>query len=162
MSKTLKTVAIVGGIGAIVFAIYSYYKKQIKLITQYDYKIIGVKVKKITVNEVVFDIKYRFFNKSNIEVEINKIFLKVIVEGSEIGYITENDNFVIPAKGSSDVDLQISASPQLLFKNILGIGLGGIKRKDLKFTMEGYANIRSGFISTTLPIKYSDVISAYL
>ena len=118
MNKTIKTVAIVGGIGAILFAIYSYYKKQIKLITEYDYKIIGVKVKKITVNEVVFDIKYRFFNKSNIEVEINKIFLKVIVEGSEIGYITENDKFVIPAKGSSDVDLQISASPQLVFTTI--------------------------------------------
>lgn len=162
MNNTVKSLAIVGGIGAIIFAIYSYYKKQLKLITEYDYKIIGVKVKKITVNEVIFDIKYRFFNKSNIEVEVNKIFLKVIVEGSEIGYITENNKFVIPAKGSSDVDLQISASPQLIFKNILGIGLGGVKRKDLKFTMDGYANIRSGFVSTTLPIVYTDVVSAYL
>lgn len=162
MNNTIKTVAIVGGIGAVIFALYRYYKKQIKLIEDYDYKIIGVKIKKITVNEVIFDIKYRFFNKSNIEVEINKIFLKVIVEGSEIGYITENEKFVIPAKGSSDVNLQISASPQLVFKNIIGIGLGGVRRKDLKFTMEGYANMRSGFIKTTLPIRYTDVISSYL
>lgn len=162
MNNTIKTVAIVGGIGAVIFALYRYYKKQIKLIEDYDYKIIGVKIKKITVNEVVFDIKYRFFNKSNIEVEINKIFLKVIVEGSEIGYITENEKFVITAKGSSDVNLQISASPQLVFKNILGIGLGGVRRKDLKFTMEGYANMRSGFIKTTLPITYTNVISSYL
>jgi hypothetical protein len=88
--------------------------------------------------------------------------LKVIVEGVEIGYITENDKFFIPAQGSSDIDLQISANPQLVFKNILGIALGGFKKKDINFTMDGYANIRSGFISTTLPIKYSDVISAYL
>ena len=162
MNKTLKTVAIVGGIGAILYAIYSFYKKQLKLISQYEYKIIGVKVKRITGNEVVFDIKYRFFNKSKIEAEVNKIFLKVIVEGAEIGYITENEKFIIPAKGSSDIDLQISANPQLVLKNILGIVLGGVKRKYLNFTMDGYANIRSGFISTTLPIKYSDVISAYL
>jgi hypothetical protein len=89
MNKTLKTVAIVGGIGAILYAIYSFYKKQLKLISQYEYKIIGVKVKRITGNEVVFDIKYRFFNKSKIEAEVNKIFLKVIVEGAEIGYITK-------------------------------------------------------------------------
>jgi len=162
MNKTLKTLLIVGGIGGVAYAIYRFYKKQFSLLAMYDYKIIGVKMKKMTANEVVFDIKYRFFNKSKIEAEVNKIFLKVIVEGAEIGYITENDKFVIPANGSSDIDLQISASPQLVFKNILGIVLGGVKRKDLNFTMDGYANIRSGFISTTLPIKYSDVISAYL
>jgi hypothetical protein len=116
----------------------------------------------MTANNIVFDTKYRFFNKSKIEAEVNKIFLKVIVEGVEIGYITENDKFIIPAQGSSDIDLQISANPQLVFKNILGIALGGFKKKDINFTMDGYANIRSGFISTTLPIKYSDVISAYL
>jgi LEA14-like dessication related protein len=162
MNRTIKTVAIVGGIGVIIYAIYSYYKKQFKLISDYDYKIIGVKIKSMTSNNIVFDTKYRFFNKSKIEAEVNKIFLKVIVEGVEIGYITENDKFFIPAQGSSDIDLQISANPQLVFKNILGIALGGFKKKDINFTMDGYANIRSGFISTTLPIKYSDVISAYL
>jgi hypothetical protein len=60
MNKTLKTVAIVGGIGAILYAIYSFYKKQLKLISQYEYKIIGVKVKRITGNEVVFDISIGF------------------------------------------------------------------------------------------------------
>jgi LEA14-like dessication related protein len=162
MNRTIKTVAIVGGIGVIIYAIYSYYKKQFKLISDYDYKIIGVKIKSMTANNIVFDTKYRFFNKSKIEAEVNKIFLKVIVEGVEIGYITENDKFIIPAQGSSDIDLQISANPQLVFKNILSIALGGFKKKDINFTMDGYANIRSGFISTTLPIKYSDVISAYL
>jgi hypothetical protein len=162
MNKTIKTLLIVGGVGGVLYAIYRFYVKQFLLLAMYDYKIIGVKMKKMTANEVVFDIKYRFFNKSKIEAEVNKIFLKVIVEGAEIGYITENDKFVIPANGSSDIDLQISANPQLVFKNILGIVLGGVKRKDLNFTMDGYANIRSGFISTTLPIKYSDVISAYL
>jgi LEA14-like dessication related protein len=162
MNKTLKTLLIVGGIGGVAYAIYRFYKKQFDLIKNYDYKIIGLKIKKLTSNEIVFDMKFRFSNKSKIEVEVSKIFLKVIVEGADIGYITENDRFVIPSNGSSDIDLQISANPQLIFKNVLGIVLSGVKRKDLKFTMEGYANIRSGFVSTTLPIEYSDVVSAYL
>lgn len=162
MNKTLKNIAIVGGVGAIIFAIYSFYKRQFNLLRQYEYKIIGVKIKKIAVNEVVFDIKYRFFNKSKIEAVVNKIFLKVMVEGVEVGYITENKSFIIPAQGSSDIELQVIGNPKLLLKNILNISLGGFKRKDLNFTMDGYANIRSGFVSTTLPIKYSDVVSAYL
>lgn len=162
MNKTLKTIAIVGGVGAVIFAIYSFYKRQFNLLSQYEYKIIGFKIKKIAVNEVVFDIKYRFFNKSKIEAIVNKIFLKVMIEGVEVGYITENNSFVIPANGSSDIELQVIANPKLLAQNILSISLGGFKRKDLNFTMDGYANIRSGFVSTTLPIKYSDVVSSYL
>lgn len=162
MNKTLKVGLVVAGVGAIIYAIYSFYKKQFKLIMDYDYKIIGVRLKKLTANEVIFDMKFRFFNKSKIEAEVEKIFLKVIVEGADIGFITENDKFVIPAQGSSDIDLQITSNPQLVFKNALGIILSGVKRKDLKFTMDGYAEIRSGFIKTTLPIQYSDVVSAYL
>lgn len=162
MNKTLKNIAIVGGVGAIIFAIYSFYKRQFNLLRQYEYKIIGVKIKKIAVNEVVFDIKYRFFNKSKIEAVVNKIFLKVMVEGVEVGYITENKSFIIPAQGSSDIELQVVGNPDLLLKNILNISLSGFKRKDLNFTLDGYANIRSGFVSTTLPIKYSDVVSTYL
>lgn len=162
MTKSVKNILIIGGIVGVGYAIYRYFKKQIGLITNYDYKIIGVRIKKLTKNEVVFDIKTRFFNKSKIEATINKIYLNVLVEGYDVGYITENKPFIIPSEGSSDIDLQISANPQFVLKNALGILLGGVKRKDLKFTIDGYANIKSGFISTTLPVKFSDIVSAYI
>lgn len=162
MNKSLKTILIISGVGAVAYLVYKYFQKQVGLLENYDYKIIGVKIKKVSKNDVVFDIKTRFFNKSKIEAVVEKIFIKFIVEGADVGYITENKSFLIPAQGSSDIDLQITINPQDIAKNILGILFGGVKKKDINFTMDGYANIRSGFIRTTLPIKYSDVVSSYL
>jgi hypothetical protein len=50
----------------------------------------------------------------------------------------------------------------LVLKSAAAIILSGVKQKDLNFTLEGYANVSSGFLSTTLPITYSDKVSAYL
>lgn len=162
MNKTLKTILIVSGLGAIGYLIYNYYRKQLGLLENYDYKIIGFKIKKVAKNNLVFDVKTRFFNKSKIEATIEKIFVKIIVEGADVGFLTENKPFLIPSQGSSDIDLQIALNPQDIAKNILGILFGGVQKKDIKFTMEGYANIRSGFVRTTLPIEYSDVVSSYI
>lgn len=162
MNKSLKTILLISGVGIVGYLAYRYVKTQIGVLKNYEYKIIGVKVKKISLTSVVFDIKTRFFNKSKIEAVVEKLYLAIKIEGANVGYITENKSFVIPPQGFSDVDLQIASSPQDVAKNIIGIVLGGIKRKDIKFTLEGYANIRSGFISTTLPITYSDVASEYV
>lgn len=162
MNKTLKTILIVGGIGGVAYLVYSYFKRQLGLLQNYDYKIIGFKIKKASKNNLTFDLRTRFSNKSNIEATIEKIYLKLIIEGSDVGYLTENQSFIIPKKGSSDIDLQIAINPQDIAKNILSIVLGGVRKKDINFTIDGYANIRSGLVSTTLPITYSDVASAYI
>ena len=162
MNRTLKTVLIVGGVGAVLYAIYRFYMKQIGLLENYDYKIIGAKIKKISGNQLQFDTKVRFFNKSKIEVDINKIYLDIYLEDTLTGFVVENQPFVIAANGSSDIDLQMTFNPQTVLKSLASILLSGIRQKDLNFTMKGYANIRSGIISTTLPITYSDKVSAYL
>jgi hypothetical protein len=162
MNKTLKTILLVSGVGVVGYFIYNYYRKQLGLLENYDYKIIGFKIKNVAKNNLFFDVKTRFFNKSKIEATIEKIFIKIIVEGNDVGFLTENKPFLIPSQGSSDIDLQIAINPQDIAKNILGILFGGVQRKDVKFTMDGYANIRSGFVRTTLPIKYSDVVSSYI
>jgi len=146
MNKTLKTILLVSGVGVVGYFIYNYYRKQLGLLENYDYKIIGFKIKNVAKNNLVFDVKTRFFNKSKIEATIEKIFIKIIVEGNDVGFLTENKPFLIPSQGSSDIDLQIAINPQDIAKNILGILFGGVQRKDVKFTMDGYANIRSGFL----------------
>lgn len=162
MNRTLKNILIVGGIGGVLYAVYRFYIGQIGLLQNYDYKIIGAKIKKISGNNVQFDTKVRFFNKSKIEVEIQKIYVDVYLEDTLTGFVVENRPFIIASNGSSDIDLQMTFNPQSVLKSLATIVLSGFKKKDLNFTMKGYANIRSGVISTTLPITYSDKISAYL
>jgi LEA14-like dessication related protein len=162
MTSTLKKVLIFGGIGAVLYGVYSFYKKQIGLLQNYDYQIIGAKVKKVSLNQISFSTKVRFFNKSKIEVVVQNIYLDVYLEDTLTGFVTENKPFVVPSQGSSDIDLDMTFNPQSLLKNLTNVILVGLKKKDLNFTLKGYANIRSGFVSTTLPITYSDVISAYV
>jgi len=162
MTSTLKKVLIFGGIGAVLYGVYSFYKKQIGLLQNYDYQIIGAKVNKLSLNQISFSTKVRFFNKSKIEVVVQNIYLDVYLEDTLTGFVTENKPFVVPSQGSSDIDLDMTFNPQSLLKNLTNVILVGLKKKDLNFTLKGYANIRSGFVSTTLPITYSDVISAYV
>jgi LEA14-like dessication related protein len=162
MTSTLKKVLIFGGIGAVLYGVYSFYKKQIGLLQNYDYQIIGAKVNKLSLNQISFSTKVRFFNKSKIEVVVQNIYLDVYIEDTLTGFVTENKPFVVPSQGSSDIDLDMTFNPQSLLKNLTNVILVGLKKKDLNFTLKGYANIRSGFVSTTLPITYSDVISAYV
>lgn len=157
-----KTLLFVGGAGILGYALYRYFKVQSKLLLQYDYKIAGIKVKKFTLNELSIDLSIKFISKSDIEAKINKIFLNIFLEGKKVGFITETKEFVIPARGSSIVPLLISINPQLVFRNITDIALGIGRARDVRFGLDGFADIKSGFISTTIPIKYETTLKEYL
>lgn len=162
MNKALKTTLWVVGIGGVAYALYRFYRRQIGLLQQYDYDIVNVSLTNISKNQITLNLVTRFTNKSKIEATISKIFLDVYVEGQKVGFISENKPFLIPANGSSDIDMKLVFNPQLVLKNILGIIFSGAKRKDLKFTIKGKADIKSGFLKVVVPIDYSDVVSAYI
>ena len=157
-----KTLLYIGGAGILVYALYRYFKVQSDLLMQYEYKIAGVKVRKLSLNELSLDLSIQFTSKSDIEAKIKKIFLNMYVEGKKVGFITETKEFVIPARGSSIVPLFISVNPQFVLKNLTDIALGIGKAKDVRFSIDGYADIKSGFISTTVPIKYETTLKEYL
>lgn len=150
------------GIAAVGVAAFIYIKKQVALLQEFQYKIIGLRVKKLTKDEISFDVKTRFFSKSAFEAKITKIYIDVFVEGVNAGYITENKELIIPAKGYSDIDLAFSFNPQVVLKNIVNIVLAGIGRKDLSLQFKGFASVKSGLIATTLKINYDTTLKNYL
>lgn len=161
MTKAAKTLIIFGGV-AFLGGLAFYLIRQFKLLAQYDYKIVNFKFGKISGNQVVVDVTTRIFNKSNIEATVNKIYLEIFVENAKVGFVRESGQWLIPAKGSSDITMRITLNPKLLLKNAVSVLVSGVKKKDLNFTLDGYANVRSGFLSTTIPITYSDKVSEYL
>lgn len=155
-----KVLILVGVLGA---AAFLFYRKQIGALMDYSYKIIGLKIKTVSKTNITFELKTRFFNKSLIEATVKEIYLDVFIEGVKSGYVTESKPFLIPSKGSSDIDLIFSFNPQLILKQVVSISLSGIKRKDILVNFEGYAKIGSGYlITTTLPIKFSESVKSYL
>jgi hypothetical protein len=157
-----KALLIFGGLSLLGFGLYRYFKTQTNLLLDYQWKIAGFKIIRFSLTEITINLSILFTSKADIEAKINKIYLDLFLEGKNVGFISEVKSFIIPAKGSTTIPLLISINPQSIFKNIFDVSLGIAKSKDLRFKIDGYANVKSGFISTTLPIKYETTIKEYL
>lgn len=157
-----KALLLIGGLGILGFGLYKYFKTQADLLSKYEWKIAGIKILKFSLTSLVLNLKIRFTSKADLEAKIEKIYLDLFLEGKNVGFLTENRSFIIPAKGSSDVDLSVSINPQAVFKNITDIVLGVSKNKDVKLGINGFAKIKSGLFSATLPIVVETSLKEYL
>ena len=157
-----KALLIIGGLGVLGFGLYKYFTYQAKKLLDFEWAFSGIKVNKFSLDELNLILTIRFTSKADIEAKIEKLYLDLYLMGIRVGYIEEDKPFIIPAKGSSDIPLAISINPRVIFKNIIDVTLGVGKEKDVRFKFDGFAKIKSGIISTTLPIKFDTSIKKYL
>jgi len=157
-----KVLLAVGGLSLLGFGLYKYFKTQADLLTKFTWKIQGFKIRKFSLQELAIDVTFLFTSVADLEAKIQKLYLDLYLEGKNVGYIMEEKEFIIPAKGSSSIPIFVSINPQAVFKNIIDFTLNIGKNKDVRFKMDGFASIKSGFISTTLPIKYETSLKEYL
>jgi len=156
-----KTLLYIGGFGLLGGGLYYYFKKQADLLLQYKVDIVGIKFGRISTNSVDMIISVKFTSIADLEAKVNKMYMDVAIEGANVGYVTNEKPFIVPAKGFSYIDLNITFNPKLILGNVVDIALGVKKNKDINVNLNGFANVTSGFISTTLPIKYSTTIKEY-
>jgi LEA14-like dessication related protein len=156
-----KALLYLGGFGLLGGALYMYFKKQADLLLQYKVDIVGVKFGKVTANSVDMVISVKFTSIADLEAKVNKMYLDVAVEGANVGYVTNDKTFIIPAKGFSYIDLNITFNPKLILGNVVDIVIGVKKNKDINVDLNGFANVSSGILSTTIPIKYHTTIKQY-
>jgi hypothetical protein len=157
-----KTLLILGGLGVLGFGLYKYYKYQFKKLMDFEWAFSGIKIKKFSLSELNLVLTIRFTNKADVEAKVEKLYLDLFLMGVKVGYLAEDRPFILPARGTTDIPLDISINPQIIFKNIIDVTSGIGKNKDVMFKFDGFANIKSGFVSTTLPIKYETSIKQYL
>lgn len=159
----MKKVILYGaGLGLLGLTLYRYFMLQQNLLKNFTYRIVGFNFAKVTLDEITFSLRIKFMSTADLEAKIYSVFLDVYVEDKPVGYISNDKPFIVPAKGSSYIDLTFSFSPRLILRNILNVAIGGLGNKDLKFSFDGYAKVRSGWLRTTLPIKYSTTLKEYL
>lgn len=149
------------GIGVIGFALYKYFMKQKDLLLDYSWELAGFKLTKITLTEVNILFSMKFISKADIEAKVNSIYMDVYLGGKSVGYVTENKPFVLPAKGHSFIDLNITFNPKLIFANAVDFVLGITQNKDISIELKGYADIESSIIKTTLPLVYKTTFKEY-
>lgn len=157
-----KALLIIGGLSVLGFGIYKYFKTQADLLLQFTWDFKGFKIKKFSLSEIALDLSIVFRSKANIEAKITKLYLDAFLNGKNVGYVSEEQSFIIPAKGSATIPLFISLNPKSVINNVIDLSLGVAKNKDVKLTLSGYAKVESGFFKTTLPIKYETSVKEYL
>lgn len=157
-----KALFILGGLGLLGFGVYKYFKTQVATLSNFTWKVTKFKIIKLSLSELSIDVNFLIRSDADLEAKVNKLYLDLYLQGKNVGFISEENGFVIPARGSADIPLHISISPQAILRNIIDVTLGSVKSKDVMFKLNGFANIKSGFISTTLPITYETSIKQYL
>lgn len=156
-----KALIITAGVATIGFIIYRYIKVQTGLLKDFSYKIIGFHLYSFQKDKISFTLKIRFTNQSNIEATVRQVYSDVYIDGKLIGYIMEAKEFIIPANGSSDIDLYFSVAPQFVLTNVVGLLTGILQKKDATLTLKGNAKVTSSFITTVIPIDYSTTVKQY-
>lgn len=158
---TKVALAVLSGVALIGGSIYAYIKKQTKLLYDFDWKLLDVNFDKVSLQVVKGKVKFRFFNKSDIQIVVTKFYMNLSLNQEEIGYIEDVSEFVIPSRGFNDISFSYTINPQFLLKNVTDIIAYATKKKDATITLKGYVKVRSGFIRATIPINCDCSIKNY-
>ena len=160
--KGLKTIAVLGGLGIIGYALYRYYKIQAKFLEDITYKVLGVRVAKISASAITLDITARIYNASNVEAVVKEMYLDLLVNEVKVGNVNEIKDIPILPQKSSDISFSITFNPQLIKKNVVDLITFTIAAKDMKYELRGYVKVKSGFLTTSLPFSYSNNLKSVI
>ena len=162
MKKYLLGTAIIGGVGLIAYSIYRYFTIQAELLKNFEYKILGIKLTKFSFSAINGTLKLLFTSTADLEIEVKEFILDFYLDGERIGYLQESSQFIIPARGTTPIDLDFTINPQLIIGNALDLITFTAQKKDATFKVSGFAKVKSGFINVTLPIEYETSVREML
>lgn len=158
MKKGLITIGILGGLGVVGFALYSFYKKQFELIKQFEYKIVGFDIQDISETLISGVIRFQFCSISDVEILVRSFYMDFYAEGVNVGYIEDTsiaEGYVIPANSCNVLEFRFAINPQQIFGNAIDIALLIAKQKRVDIQLDGQVKLESGFVKTTVPLKFN-------
>jgi hypothetical protein len=147
MNKKLVLASIFGGIGIIGVSVFFYLRKQIRLIKDFEWNLLDVDFGKISTNNLSGKLKFRFYNKSDIEITIEEFYLDLYLNREYVGWLRDSGKFVIPANGYNDIGFDFTLTPQYVLQNIIDIVYIATKQNDALFGLVGIAKVKSGFMN---------------
>lgn len=162
LKRTLVGLGILGGIGAFVYAFYSYAKRQAALLDNFTWKLQGLTFDSYDLQAVKGKVNILFSSESDVEIEIQKFVMNFYFNGAQVGYVEDTTPFIIPARGTAPISFSFTLNPQLVFGNITDIISYTIQKNDAAVSLRGFASIKSGFVSATLPITYDSTLNCIL
>lgn len=154
----MKKILITGAILAAGVGVFAYYKKQAGILTNMKYDVAGAKFISFDGKQLIIALTLRIESESRIEAELTGVNLDVLIEGETWGNITELSPIIIPAKGYSLIELQVTIYAKDIRNNVVNLAGKILQKKDASVVINGYAKVKSGWIKTTVPFTYETTL----
>lgn len=155
----MKKVLIIGTITAILGgAVYLFYKKQIDQLSKLKYAFLKVSLGNLGATDTVLNLSLMVTSESTLEAEITDLNLEVFLNEKKVGSVSEIKPIILPAKGSSVVDLKISITPLQAGMDLLSAATSYLTKKDANIKINGYGKVKSAFIKTSVPFTYETTL----
>jgi LEA14-like dessication related protein len=151
MKKWIPTLAL----GAVALAAFAYYRRQVQLLKQFTYRIVGVSVKLLQSRLVEVQVKMRLTNDSNFEATVERVYMSVAIEGTDVGFVESKAPVDVPARSNADIDLRLVFDGQKIVKNIVGLAAILIKERKINYSLKGFVRAKSRIFRVTIPVDYA-------
>jgi LEA14-like dessication related protein len=158
----MKKAIIILGIAGAATGIYLYYKKQVSLLMDFTYDIIGYGVEKVGMAESIIKLTIRVHSASKLSATVSDMNLDVYMEGVKLGNVKEVKPIVIPAMGYSDVELKVAFSPLQIGQNAVDLVRNYTSKMDAQIRVAGYMKVKAAFINTSVPFEYTTTVKEQL
>lgn len=154
--------SIVAGLGLFGYALFRYFKVQADLLKNFSYKILDFGIERADFQVVKGKLSVLFKSDADVEIVVKRFIVDFYLNGVRIGYIEDTNEFIVPARSQSIIPFQYTLNPQLVFGNAVNIISMALQTNDQIFEVDGYATLKSGFITVSLPINYKTTLKEIL
>jgi len=154
--------SVIAGIGLFGYALFRYFKVQADLLKNFSWKILDFGIERADLQVVKGKLSVLFKSDADVEIVVKKFIVDFYLNGVTIGYIEDTDEFIVPARSQSIIPFQYTLNPQLVFGNAVNIITMALESNDQIFEVDGYATLKSGIITVSLPIKYKTTLKEIL
>jgi LEA14-like dessication related protein len=155
----MKKVLLLGGIGLAGFGLYRYFKYQIDLALNYDYKIKNFKILSYDSNKINASIEIEVVNKSNFQILVNEYDLKISYKGKNFAnakkttpfLVLPNNSFSLKTEGVINVK-ESSVAVLPFIQDVLG-------KKPINVEVTGTIKVK--FIGIDYTLKFNNETFQY-
>lgn len=160
----MRKVFILVGLGGLAYGIYNYYMKQLEILQNWDYRVIGGRIININLLKVTIQVDVEVTNDSAITITITDYYFDVFLNGVKVGVVKNASlNQRLEANGGKSflpmiIELQTA---EFLKGNVLLGLLESVKESTL--TQKGYFGLKKGFVKyRNIPMEVSYKLKEFM
>lgn len=143
----MRRLFILAGLGGFAFGVYKYYLTQLQILELWDYRLIGGRLKKASLNEIIVQLDIEITNDADITLTITDYYFDIYLNNVLVAKLSNASvNQILNRSGGKSLfQFDVKLDPRQAFNIDLLSGLtNSIKESDLR--LKGYFGIKKGFI----------------